>query len=195
MKRGTKSILFGVHAFWWHWWVVGRAWKKLFRRWPTAEEWLAIGLHDIGYWGLPDIDGPEGRLHPERGARIAVKVAKFLGLDAWAVGQMILGHSREYVKRHGGAVSELCWPDKLSVIFEPDWFYLLRSGLSGELREFVDNAKKSGHIPKDATGRQWLRNYRARVITNKEILSRNQKHEKTPLPVPRVVRGDCACGV
>ena len=170
MRIGTRSLLFGVHQFLWHPLTVGLAWKKIYRRWPTREEWLAIFCHDAGYWGCPNIDGQEGRLHPERGAQIGIRIAIALGWDWPRVQALILGHSREYAKRHGAEISDLCWPDKYSIFFEPRWFYLLRSTLSGELDEFQENATKSGHLPPNHTRREWFDNYKQRVrktITNK----------------------------
>jgi hypothetical protein len=178
MKIGTKSLLFGVHAFWWHPIVVGLAWRKLYRRWPNREQLIAVCLHDWGYWGCLNIDGQEGRLHPERGARIGCWVAQKIGAYWPTVQSLILGHSREYAKRHGVCVSVLCWPDKYSVRYEPRWFYLLRSKLSGELNEFRINAIKSGHLSPETTGKEWFDNYRKRVLANSEIvkLLRNEKH-------------------
>ena len=31
MTVGTRSVLFGAHAFWLHFWFVGIAWARLFR--------------------------------------------------------------------------------------------------------------------------------------------------------------------
>jgi hypothetical protein len=69
MKTGTKSVLFGVHAFWFHPITVALAWRRLYGRWPQWWQAIVILLHDVGYWGCDDMDGECGRLHPERGAR------------------------------------------------------------------------------------------------------------------------------
>ena len=70
IKTGTKSVLWGVHAFWWHPLMVAMAWVKLFG-WPwDPRVWMAFFVHDLGYWGCPNMDGPEGKKHPEVGARI-----------------------------------------------------------------------------------------------------------------------------
>jgi hypothetical protein len=188
MKIGLKSILFGVHAFWYHPIVVTLAWKKLYRRWPNREQYIAIFCHDLGYAvNCPNIDGQEGRLHPERGAQIGCWVARRIGAYWPTVQSLILGHSREYAKRHGVCVSALCWPDKYSIVYEPSWFYLLRAKLSGELTEFRANAIKNKKISHEATGSEWLQNYRQRVLTNSEIvkLLRNEKH-----PVDSVAGGN-----
>jgi len=172
MKIGTRSVLFGVHQFLWHPLTVVLAWRKLYGCWPRREELVAIAMHDVGYWGCPNIDGPEGRLHPERGARWTSRVARWFGWDGdWGC-VLALFHSREYAKRHGGGqVSTLCWPDKYSVTFEPKWFFLLRANLSGEIAEFKANAVRAGHLPAGVTDSQWFDWYVARV--NQQVVIRN----------------------
>ena len=137
MKRkwfpvGRRSLLFGVHQFLWHPWTVYQAWRRLYGR-PNWREAVCIVIHDWGYWFAPNIDGPEGQRHPEWGARIA---RRWLG-DAY--GDLVLYHSRHYARLHGKAPSKLCWADKLSILYEPKWFYLLRATLSGEIREYRRN--------------------------------------------------------
>jgi hypothetical protein len=180
MKRGTKSLLFGVHQFLWHPIVVGRTWRRLYGRKPTAAEWIAIVTHDWGYWGCDSIDGPQGVLHPERSARIGCWIARRLGASESMVTWLIRGHSREYAKRYGYPISALCWPDKFSIVFESTWFYLLRGILSGEITEFRANAIKSGHISHEATRKEWLLNYTVRTLCNSEIirLLRTRQNEK-----------------
>jgi hypothetical protein len=51
-------------------------------------------------------------------------------------------------------------------VVEPRWFYLLRAGLSGEVKEF------KGHAPEHVrtqTNRFWLNWYRTKVLNLKEI--------------------------
>lgn len=129
---GRRSLLFGVHQFLWHPWTVYKAWCRLYGR-PGWREVVCIFIHDWGYWCVPNIDGPEGQRHPEWGARIA---RRWLG-DAY--GDLVLYHSRHYARLHGKAPSKLCWADKLSILYEPKWFYLLRATLSGEIREYRRN--------------------------------------------------------
>jgi len=173
MKIGTKSILFGVHQFLWHPLTVGLAWRRLFCVWPTWREWFCIFVHDLGYWGKPNIDGPEGREHPKLGARLAWHY-----LDTYdgrnvtvatiprAYHDLTLYHSREYAKLHNEDPSLLCWADKYSVLCEPRWFYLLRARLSGEIKEF-----KSHAVPYIGSGsdRLWLNWYRLKIANLKEI--------------------------
>src|SRR5579863_3099451 len=70
MKIGTKSVLFGAHCFFLHPWFVAAAWWKLYGFPWDPRLWVAFFVHDIGYLGKPNMDGPEGESHPEVGARI-----------------------------------------------------------------------------------------------------------------------------
>lgn len=70
MKLGTKSILFGAHQFLLHPVFVAIAWIKLYGFPYDPRIWIAFFVHDLGYWGKPNIDGPEGEVHPELGANI-----------------------------------------------------------------------------------------------------------------------------
>lgn len=156
MNVGTKSILFGVHAFWWHPFTVAAAWRKLYGRWPNWAEWVAILFHD-NYWGLPNIDGPEGKEHPARNALLA---RLFGGPQAE---ELVRFHSRSFASAADRNPSALCAPDKASILLEPRWFYLCRARLSGEIKEFVRNEKRVGGIPEGATEEQWLNQYMSSV--------------------------------
>jgi hypothetical protein len=70
MKIGTKSVLFGAHGFFLHPLFVALAWWKLYGFPFDPRLWLAFTLHDLGYIGKPNIDGPEGEEHPTFGARV-----------------------------------------------------------------------------------------------------------------------------
>jgi len=61
MKLGTRSVLFGAHQFFVHPFFVFIAWWKLFGFPYDPRLWLAFILHDMGYVGLPNMDGKEGR--------------------------------------------------------------------------------------------------------------------------------------
>lgn len=136
-------MLFGVHAFWIHPIVVACAWKRLYGVWPSGlAEWAAIALHDVGYFGLPNLDGAQGRQHPEISARIAAYLLRKQPKVAKKAVDLILGHSKYYCRKHGRKVSKLYAPDKASILFEPKWFYFLRALLSGELAEFTQHAPK-----------------------------------------------------
>lgn len=192
MKIGTRSLLFGVHQFLWHPFTVVLAWRKLYGRWPKWTELVAIALHDVGYWGCPNIDGKEGRRHPVRGAiltfKTVLKIAKAIwwfrnvrrtrcglfprrrltksGMMFFSINRSLecyflaLLHSRELARSLKFDPSALCWADKLSIAYEPAWFYLLRARLSGELAEFKGNSP----IP-NQTNRQWFDWYRGKVAS------------------------------
>lgn len=158
MKVGTRSLLFGVHQFIWHPITVYIAWRKLYGKLPTWKETICIIIHDWGYWGKPNMDGVEGERHPEFAANI---VLQFFGSDFC---KLCLFHSRHYARNAGQEPSLLCWPDKLSHLYEPEWFYLLRARLSGELKEYRKVAADAGFIPLSATDHEWWACIKKRLV-------------------------------
>jgi hypothetical protein len=90
MKLGTKSLLFGIHQVFWHPLMVLMAWVYLYGR-PSFKELVCIIVHDWGYWGKAELDGPKGILHPRLGAYL---VHKWFGFEYW---KLCTGHSRGYV--------------------------------------------------------------------------------------------------
>lgn len=73
MKIGTKSVLYGAHAFWLHPLLLAYAWMKLYGfSWRLTDPrlWIVFFVHDLGYIGKPNMDGEEGELHPMLGAKI-----------------------------------------------------------------------------------------------------------------------------
>lgn len=131
MKVGTKSVLYGAHQFLIHPAFIAYAWWRLYGFPWDPRLWFAFFLHDLGYWGKPNMDGPEGETHPEFAAKI---MTKLFGKE-W--GDFCLYHSRFYSKRNGVSYSKLCAADKLAVAIEPVWFYLPRAWASGELKEYM----------------------------------------------------------
>lgn len=169
---GTLSVLVGVHQFALHPLIIAIGWWKEYRfrrvhigyrmvprtvhvdgggfyRFPEQRDvyaslldprlWLAFIVHDIGYLGKPNMDGPEGETHPEVGARIM----RSLFGEPW--GDLVLLHSRYYAKTLGKNVSALCFADKWAIILEPSWLYLPRVWMTGELAEFMANARRRAH--------------------------------------------------
>lgn len=126
---GRKSLLFGVHQFFWHPWTVYKAWVFLYGR-PSFKEIICIFIHDWGYWNCPNMDDEQGQKHPELGAYLA-KV--FLGEKYY---WLVLLHSRHYSQMFNYEPSKLCWADKLSILYDPKPFYLFRARLSGEIKEY-----------------------------------------------------------
>jgi hypothetical protein len=98
--------------------------------------WVMFFVHDLGYIGKPNMDGPEGETHPEFGARI---MRRLFG-EPW--GEFVLTHSRYYAKALGKPVSALCAADKRVFMIEPAWLYIPRARASGELAEFIANGQK-----------------------------------------------------
>ena len=167
MKVGTKSLLFGVHQFLWHPWTVARAWRFIHRRWPRGWEWLAILVHDWGYWGCADIDGKEGKNHPVWSALLAERVMTFFKVPQKRITEiyeLILLHSQTTSNRVGMRPSALCWPDKYSIVYDPPWWYLFRARLSGELAEYRKNAVDAGQVAAFESDRSWYHWLAARNI-------------------------------
>jgi hypothetical protein len=135
MNVGTKSLLFGAHQFIIHPLFVFVAWWKLYGFPDDLRLWIAFIVHDWGYWGSPNMDGPEGERHTELGARI-------LGLFGKEWDWFCRYHSRFAAVRDGRSFSSLCVADKLSMVLEPAWLYLPRVRWSGEIQEYMALAKK-----------------------------------------------------
>lgn len=138
MKVGTKSVLFGAHCFFIHPWFVAAAWWKLYGFPADPRLWVAFFVHDLGYWGKPNMDGPEGERHVEWGALVMLRL---FGPE-WH--DLCLYHSRYYAKRYGRPFSRLCVADKLAIALEPWWFYLPRVVASGEVWEYLTYARGQG---------------------------------------------------
>lgn len=173
MNTGTKSLLFGVHQFIWHPITVLRAWHHLYGP-PSWKEIVCIVIHDWGYWGSPDMDGEKGERHPEIAARMA---GKLFGREYH---DLCLLHSRHYARNAGKEPSKLCWADKLSILYDPAWFYLLRARLSGELREYRSVAANAGFISLSASDREWFAWIRDRLST----LGREKRGDVVPYVNP-----------
>jgi hypothetical protein len=183
MNVGTKSLLFGVHAFWYHPYVVGRAYRHIHGVWPMFDEWLCILTHDWGYWGCPNLDGPEGKRHPERGAKVARTLVYWwfrLKMLFWPRDRIqslhsiafmyaseayyrTLYHSSHYARMNGAKPSVLYLPDKASILFEPRWWYLFRAKLSDEVYEYIENSPLSKLPPELRTPEAWYNWYRRKV--------------------------------
>lgn len=162
MRVGTKSVLWGVHAIWFHPITVWLAWRRVHGRWPDWAETIAIIFHDIGYWGKPNMDGPEGITHVYAGAEIAGKLVDIFSTQrGWEVRYLCLYHSSTFAKLAKHAPSALYLPDKISILVELKNLYLLRARFSGELREYVLRESVKQNISMTET--QWYDRYRAGV--------------------------------
>jgi len=179
MKIGTKSVLFGAHCFLLHPIFVAVAWTKLYGFPLDLRIWIAFFVHDLGYWGKPNMDGPEGETHVELGAMLmhlfdgfklekkiilyaseeeiynvlsegwkmksvagpAVHFTRWVRSTYWRDFSMY--HSRYYAKKHNAPPSKLCFADKLAFCYTPRWLYLPMVNATGEIQEYLRNAKKS----------------------------------------------------
>lgn len=168
MTVGTKSLLVGVHQFALHPLLVALAWWKLYGFPWDPRLWLCFLVHDWGYWGRPNMDGSEGKLHPLLGARIihwllyrpglCESCKRLQGRGHWSRSIACYGpwarfcllHSREIARRLNTPPSRLCVADKYAVCLYPAWLYLLLAQMSGELREFQETLKVCWECATDA---------------------------------------------
>lgn len=152
MKIGTKSVLFGAHCFFIHPWFVALAWWKLYGFPFDPRLWVAFFVHDLGYIGKPNMDGPEGELHPYWGAFV---MGALFG-KKWF--EFSLYHSRYLAKKENAQYSRLCVADKLSFALTPRWLYLPAVNATGEIKEYLKNAQKADSPNWSPTGfdqRKW----------------------------------------
>lgn len=156
MQVGTKSVLFGAHQFLIHPWFVAAAWWRLYGFPLDPRLWVAFFVHDIGYIGKSNMDGPEGERHPVAGASIMSTLfdrwelsrgthvpfdfeGRRVELGRW--GLFTLLHSRYFAKSLGRPYSRLCVADKLAIALTPSWLYLPMVRATGEVREYMAHAK------------------------------------------------------
>ena len=59
-----------MHAILAHPFFVAYAWSKLFGFPLDPRLWLAFVVHDVGYLGKSNMEGPEGQQHVVLGGRI-----------------------------------------------------------------------------------------------------------------------------
>jgi hypothetical protein len=134
LKIGSRSVLYGANCFFIHPWFVAAAWWKLYGFPWDPRLWVAFFVHDIGYWGKPNMDGPEGETHPYLGAKI---MGKIFG-DEWFY--FTLYHSRFLAKRNKARISKLCIADKYSFQLTPRWLYMPMVLATGEVYEYMQHA-------------------------------------------------------
>lgn len=153
MRIGTKSVLFGAHCFFIHPWFVAAAWWRLYGFPWDPRLWVAFFVHDLGYVGKPNMDGPEGESHVFFGAGLMNRwfdpepamdrMGNVLQGGATPWFDLCLYHSRFWAKRHGESFSRLCVADKLAVALEPWWLYLPRVVASGEIKEYMEACRSA----------------------------------------------------
>lgn len=149
---GTRSVLYGYHCFLLHPWFVWIAYCKLYGFTLDPRIITACIVHDLGYVGKRNMDGPEGETHPTVGAKIMHWL--FDGyIDTWndvtcrssrstRWHDFTLYHSRHYSKKAGQPYSRLCVADKLAFCLTPKWLFIAMMYATGEIHEYLANARK-----------------------------------------------------
>lgn len=161
MKIGTRSVLFGAHCFFLHPWFVAYSWWKLYGFPFDPRLWVAFFVHDLGYLGKPNMDGPEGELHPYFGAKIMhwlfdktaksntrrnrthEKTCRCNECYRWFY--FTLHHSRFLAKKNDAQYSKLCVADKLAIAMTPAWLYLPMVKATGEIKEYMKDAERNSN--------------------------------------------------
>lgn len=187
MRIGTKSLLFGAHQFLIHPLFVALAWFKLFGVPRRPELWVAFFVHDLGYWGKPNMDGEEGESHPLLGARI---MTWLFGAE-W--GEFTMLHSRYWAQRLGKKPSDLCYADKLATCLTPWWLYVPFVRLTGEVREYKSAHKHYDMVSNNredhsfAADRRWFRELQHHFanVVNTAMLERQLEGSRHDVPVHR----------
>ena len=118
MTIGTKSVLYGAHQFILHPIILFIAWWRIFRFPWNPRLWVLFFIHDLGYIGKPNMDGPEGETYVEFGANLS---GRLFG-DSYRY--LALYHSRFYAKSHNKPISNLCIADKYAIVIMPTYIYL-----------------------------------------------------------------------
>lgn len=156
---GTRSLLYGSHQVVLHPIFVAVAWRRLYGRWPRDPRiWVAIVVHDWGYWGCPDMDGRQGEAHPLRGANLLGRLfdrhePRIVWDGRWW--RFAAGHSRTFAARLGIPTSPLMQADKLGTALYPRAIYALLCWLSGEWVEYRDRWVAAGTYPGRADDGAW----------------------------------------
>lgn len=119
MKVGTKSVLFGAHCFLLHPFFVAIAWIKLYGFPFDLRIWIAFFVHDLGYWGKPNMDGPEGETHVELGAKI---MHIFDGYEYMSIDHPVHSNYPEIIKEE----TENGWQNYDSFVFKGRKVFLFK---------------------------------------------------------------------
>lgn len=156
LNIGTRSILFGSHQFAIHPCFVALAWWRLYGFPADWRLWLAFLVHDLGYWGKPNMDGPEGEEHPRLGASI---VYALTGSHQWW--EFTAYHSRFWARRNKARISRLA---KFAIVITPCWLWLFLARLSGELYEYLDRSEDKCRFNNLPDGRVDVKRWHLAVV-------------------------------
>jgi hypothetical protein len=110
--EGPRSMVFGYHNIILHGLFVSLAWIKIYRKVPTAREFICILLHDIGYIFQDEVDSVNDK-HPLLGANIC---GKLFGHKYY---NLCIGHSRAFAVKRDVELSKLCYADKYCILIMP----------------------------------------------------------------------------
>lgn len=153
MKIGTKSLLFGAHQFILHPLFLAAAWTRLFGFPWDPRLWVAFFVHDLGYWGKPNMDGEEGEAHVFFGAGLFATIMapltrfrpfcfRFSSWDRYKKWYCFsFYHSRAMAKKYDTLVSALGVADKYVIVITPWWLYVPLTRWTGEIREYQKTKK------------------------------------------------------
>ena len=169
MKRGTKSVIAGAHSLLVHPLAVTWSWKVLFGFPWDPRIWCACLLHDVGYVGRDEMDGPSGEEHVVLGARI---MGRLFG-PKWA--RECYCHSRYWSRPMGLPVGRLGLADKLAFAMMAAWLYLPMARWTGELAEYMERCRERQAGDRNFTDeelaliqssdpREWLRGLQAYTL-------------------------------
>lgn len=169
MRVGTKSVLFGAHAFWLHPWFVALGWWFLFGFPWDPRLWVAFFIHDLGYVGKRKMDDEDGENHPEFGAGLmhflfdwprrwkaqpySSDPRTWVRNERWY--HFVKYHSRFLATKNGHFPSRLCYADKLAIVLTPWWLYIPMVRLTGEIREYRSVQKHVDEMPTDHADHSW----------------------------------------
>lgn len=159
MNIGTKSLLYGAHQVVIHPIFVLIGWVWLFGL-PSVGELIAIIIHDWGYFRKPNMDGEEGRTHPETAAKM------FETMHTPRLAFLCRGHSRFWARKIGIRPSKLCYADKVGTALMPGWLWVSLVWMTGEFKEYelVEYQILNGEPGlSKITMREWFRRYRRLV--------------------------------
>lgn len=191
MKMGTRSLLFGAHQFLIHPALVLAGWFKIYgfraveyKAHPDSDTirvritspmlWAAAFFHDLGYFGLSDMDGHEGQMHPILSGMMFGVFCDIIGVSnrhSWS--WFVETHSRHTWNWYREfsvpelEMSPLAHADKMATVLFPSWAYIAMVRATGEIREYQSTKRHSsdgGYLSYDSSRHtfredvEWLNN-------------------------------------